>query len=132
VATILILFFLVLSGVGESAEPNTISKPPVSKNEDFTSDDKRHKANDSKVNKSQPAENESEAGIERGPRAPSNRPTNYPNGDADQFWVWPPTSGWAVVYITAVYAFVGAHRRKPPAIQASHKAGSRYDQRSSR
>ena len=102
----LILFFLVLNGAGESAEQNTKSKPPVSKNEESASDDKRHIANGAIANKSQRAEEESKAGNEHGPRAQANKVTNYPKGDADQFWVWPPTSGWAVVYITAVYAFV--------------------------
>jgi len=100
-ALILIVSVLLVGGASGAN-----SKPPVSKNEESASDDKQHKANDSKANKSQRAEEESKAGIEHGPRAQGNKATNYPNGDADQFWVWPPTSGWAVVYITAVYAAV--------------------------
>lgn len=88
--------------IGDASGAN--SKPPVSKNEESASDDKRHTADDSKANKSQRAEEESKAGIEYGPRIQGNKATNYPKGDADQFWVWPPTSGWTVVYITGVYA----------------------------
>jgi hypothetical protein len=99
------LVILIVSTLLIDGASGANSKPPVSKNEGSASD-KQYIANDPKPNDSQGAEEDSKAGIEHGPRAQANKATNYPKGDAEQFWVWPPTSGWAVVYITAVYAFV--------------------------
>ena len=105
---VLIACVLLLSGASESEKSlsETPSKPAVTKNEQSASDHKQPAPNDFKANKSQQAQDESKARIEHGPCAQANKGTNYPKGDAGQFWVWPPTSGWAVVYITAVYAFV--------------------------
>lgn len=91
------------------------SLPPVSTN-NANSNKAKKQVNDSQANKTQPSEPTSTSGTGLVSSvnskympceaATSSGDDKTKNNDANYFWRWPPSSGWAVAYITFAYAFI--------------------------
>lgn len=99
----MILLALFMGNTNEASE-NKSSQPPIAENKQTATNIKQKERNPSKNKKSRNTQPETKLATQRSPSSQTNKSSNGPKNDADQFWVWPPTSGWAIVYITTIYA----------------------------